>query len=91
MFCSWTLQKILKLSLLSLTVPEIQIDCFPEFTATENREDFTVRRKSAECVMEQCQSTAPDFWVLTYIFRPTRKTLFVYVRIANVSVVVCTI
>lgn len=90
LYCSWALRRILKLSLLSLTVPEFQNDYFPEFTATANREDFTVRRKSAECLMEHCQSTARDFWVLTDIFRPTRKILFVYVRIANASLAVCT-
>ena len=89
MYCSWTLQKILLLSLLSLTVPEFQIDCFTEFTAAANREDLSVRGKSTECLMEHCQSATPDFWVLTYIFRPTKKTLFIYVRIS--IVVVCTI
>ena len=72
-------------------MPEFCDDFFPELTATANREDSTVRRKSAECLMEHCQSTARDFWVLTYMFRPTRKTLFVYVRVANASLVVCTI
>ena len=74
-----------------LTVPEFPINCFSEFTATANREDLTVRGKSAECLMEHCRFAALDFWVLTYTFRPTRKTLFVYVRITEAFALVCTI
>ena len=72
-------------------MPEFQNDCFPEFTATASSEDLTVRRRSAECWMEQCQPAVPDVWLLTYVFSPTRKILFVYVRIANVFLVVCAI
>ena len=68
---------------------EFPIDCFTEFTAAANREDLNVRGKSTECLIEHCQSATPDFWMLTYTFRPTRKTLFIYVRIS--IVVVCTI
>jgi len=65
-----------------------QHECYLEFTATDNIADPTVRQKSAECLMEHCQSAAFDFWVLTDVFRPTRKILFVYVSIAN-TLVVC--
>ena len=66
---------------------EFPINCF---STTANREDLTVRGKSAECLMEHCRSAAPDFWVLTYTFRPIRKTFFVYVRITKAFVLVCT-
>lgn len=62
---------------------EFENDCFPEDTATANSEDLTARRKSAEFLMERCQSAASVFWVLTYAFGPTREILFFYVRTAN--------
>ncbi|XP_020622236.1 uncharacterized protein LOC110059849 isoform X1 [Orbicella faveolata] len=56
-----------------------EFDCFPEFTAAANSEGLTVRQKSAEYLMERCQSAASEFWLLTYVFRPTKGILFVYV------------
>ena len=35
--------------------------------------------KSSDCFTEQLYSNGSELWVLTCLFRPTRKTLFIYV------------
>ena len=67
--------------------PESRKDCFSEFTTTPSDENLTVRGKSPEFATERCHSTATGVWMLTCVFRPTRKILFAYVRTVNALLV----
>ena len=50
-------------------------DGFP----TLNDSDPPVGWKSSDCFTEQLYSNASELWVLTRLFCPTRKILFIYV------------
>ena len=57
-------------------------DDFP----TPNDSDPAVGLKSSDCSTEQPYFDGSEFWVLTCVFRPTRKILFIYVSTTTAHV-----